>query len=306
MKKYKINQSPFYKCKQKRKLADILGIEVTELKKMAENIEYYKFINKKGRTVYSPNYSLKRIQSRTNKLLGKIEIPNWLQGGIKKRSNITNSKLHKNSHYFLVMDIKIFFENCQREYMYSLFKNKFLMEPDCAEIMTNICTYDGKLVTGSPASVLVSFFAYEDMFNEISSLLNPNQILSVYVDDITISSAYPMVNPENLKRQINNVLKKYRHSLNLKKSHYLGKAKFKKITGVVVTPQNRLTLPNKHMKLIIDGMRKIEKENDAKEISKLSGRLAYIDRIDENKFLHIKRKNEKIKQISQANPKKKR
>ncbi len=279
----------------KKKLAKILGVQVDELKKIEKNRRYREFTNKKGRLVYEPSPYLKKLQSKVNDLLSRLEKPIWLQGGIKKRSNLTNSKRHIHSHYFLVLDIKKFYEHCHREYIYLYFKNKMLMSSDCSKIMTDICTFKGKLVTGSPSSVLISFFSYQDMFMEVCSLLNEDQILSVYIDDITISSVFPIEDPNILKDKIDRILKKYGHSLNLEKSRYLGKTSFKKITGVVVTPDNELRVSNKHRKKIIDGIRNIDKTEDHKEISKLSGRLAYVGRIETNIFLNIKAKYKKRK-----------
>ncbi|MEB7954636.1 RNA-dependent RNA polymerase family protein [Enterococcus faecalis] len=79
-------------------------------------------------------------------------------------------------------------------------------------------------------------------------MLNEDQILSVYIDDITISSVSPIGAPNILKDKIDRILKKYGHSLNLEKSRYLGKTRFKKITGVVVTPDNELRVSNEHRK----------------------------------------------------------
>ncbi|MDF2534496.1 MAG: reverse transcriptase [Bacillales bacterium] len=295
MKEYSIDQSPFFKCQQKKKLAKILGVKVSELKKIEKNRKYREFTNRKGRIVYEPSPYLKKLQSKVNELLSRLEKPLWLQGGIKKRSNLTNSNRHIHSHYFLVLDIKKFYEHCHREYIYLYFKNKMLMSSDCSKIMTDICTFNGKLVTGSPSSVLISFFSYQDMFVEVCSLLSEDQILSVYIDDITISSVAPIEDPNNLKNKIDKILKKYGHSLNLEKSHYLGKSKFKNITGVVVTPDNELRVSNEHRKKIIDGVRKIDKTEDYKEISKLSGRLAYVGRIEPHIFANIKAKQEKRK-----------
>ena len=55
MKEYSINQSPFYKCHNKKKLAKILGVSISELRNIGKKIYYREFINKKGRVVYEPN-----------------------------------------------------------------------------------------------------------------------------------------------------------------------------------------------------------------------------------------------------------
>lgn len=58
------------------------------------------------------------------------------------------------------------------------------MSKDVAKIMTDLTTYKNKLVTGSPTSG----YLYEDMFTEINEFVTKeNMIMTLYVDDITIS-----------------------------------------------------------------------------------------------------------------------
>lgn len=62
-----------------------------------------------------------------------------------------------------------------------------------------------------------------------------------------------------------------------------------------MTPDNELRVSNEHRKKIIDGIRNIDKTEDHKEISKLSGRLAYVGRIETDIFPNIKVKHKKRK-----------
>lgn len=84
MKKYSYHQSPFYKCTTKRKLSNILRTDIKDINKIIKNVEdltaYHSFKNR-GRDITSPNNNLKKIQKRIDKLLTRIEIPDWVHGG---------------------------------------------------------------------------------------------------------------------------------------------------------------------------------------------------------------------------------
>lgn len=65
------------------------------------------------------------------------------------------------------------------------------MAGDLAGLCTDIVTYEGGIPTGCPTSQLLAFYAYENMFNEISEVAYKyGCIYSVYVDDIGLCREY--------------------------------------------------------------------------------------------------------------------
>ena len=90
-----------------------------------------------------------------------------------------------NGKYVLTIDIKKFYDNCTREPVYQFFVQKLKTSPDVAEILTNIITYSG-------GSQIMAFYAYSDMFSEISDLAKQCGCkFTLYVDDMTFSSTEP-------------------------------------------------------------------------------------------------------------------
>ena len=112
----------------------------------------------------------KQVQRRILRLIQFVERPEWVIAGTKEKSYIDNGKFHLKSNYALMVDIKKFYDNCQREYVYRFFRNRLLNSPDVAEILTNIVTYEGGIPTGCPTSQLLAYYAYEDMFTKIKHL----------------------------------------------------------------------------------------------------------------------------------------
>ena len=151
--------------------------------------------------------------------------------------------------------------------------------PDIAKILTDITTFENKIPTGAPTSQLIAYHAYEDMFDEINDLaIQYNCKFSLYVDDMTFSSNTPFYSKKFIF-EIEKILHKYNHRLNSKKIRYYSKNKPKKITGIILTKDNKLAVLNNLQKKVIDNfiVLKSKFENDTisksdiKLINKLKG-----------------------------------
>ena len=301
-KKYPLNQCTLYKCNSKRKLENALTIEPGQLKLINSVIKYSHFeIDKKDSTekrqITAPKYTLKQIQRRILRLIQFIERPEWVIAGTKEKSYIDNGEFHLKSNYALMVDIKKFYDNCKREYVYRFFRDKMLNSPDVAEILTNIITYDGGIPTGCPTSQLLAYYAYEDMFTEIKQIADDHGCLfSLYVDDMTFSSENPF-NADSLKRAVDIVLRRYGHRPKYIKIKYYSKNEPKPITGTIVTKNNTLVTPNKLQEKVYKGFQDIKNldindnsEETIKKIAALQGRIQASRNIEENKkFPEIER-----------------
>lgn len=306
-KKYPLNQCALYKCNSKRKLEKTLTIEQGQLKLIDSVIKYSHFeIDKKDSTekrqITAPKRTLKQVQRRILRLIQFVERPEWVIAGTKEKSYIDNGKFHLKSNYALMVDIKKFYDNCQREYVYRFFRNRLLNSPDVAEILTNIVTYEGGIPTGCPTSQLLAYYAYEDMFTKIKQIADDHGCLfSLYVDDMTFSSENPF-NTESLKRDVDIVLRRYGHKPKYKKIKYYSKNDPKPITGTIVTKNNTLVTPNKLQEKVYKGFQDIKNlapndnsEETIKKMIALQGRIQASRNIEENKkFPEIERITKQI------------
>lgn len=306
-KNYPLNQCALYKCNSKRKLENRLTIELGQLKLIDSIIKYSHFeIDKKDSTekrqITAPKYILKRVQRRILNLIQYIERPEWVIAGTKDKCYIDNGKFHLNSNYALTIDIKKFYENCQREYVYRFFRDKMLTSPDVAKILTDIVTYEGGIPTGCPTSQLIAYYAYEDMFANIKNIAdNHGCLFSLYVDDMTFSSE-KLFNKDELTRQIDIELRRYKHKPKYKKVKYYSKNDPKPITGTIVTKDNTLVVPNKLQEKVYKGFQGIKNlddndnsEESIREIYALQGRIQASKNIEgDNKFPEIERITKQI------------
>lgn len=299
--KYDITQCALYKIKSSNQLKRALRIKEEEYGNILSIVHYHRFqIDKKDgvekRTITAPDKRIKEIQTRVLRLLQNVERPLWLISGEKGKCYIDNGKWHRNSNYFLTIDIKKFYDNCSREYVYLFFKNRLKMAGDLAGICTDIVTYDGGIPTGSPTSQIIAYYSYESMFDEIYRVAcQYGCVYTVYVDDMTFSSQEPFA----LKPMINEVdciLRKYGHKPKYKKVKYYSRGKSVPITGTIVTAQHELKVPNRLQKRVYDDFQELKNldgnnlsEIDAQKINSLKGRIQASRNIEEGKFPEIKR-----------------
>jgi hypothetical protein len=232
-----------------------------------------------------PEYELKKIQKRTNNLMKRIDIPNWVKSS-KGESFITNGKTHVNSYYILTMDIANFYDSIPKERVYELFDKTFKMEWDIAAIITSLVMNEGHLPTGGPANQIITFWAYRTMFLEIESIAKKYDCqFTLYVDDMTFSSKFPITN--KFKFEIISLLEKHALTIKKEKIHYYTPKQFKIVTGVGISNRGQLTLPNSKRKKILEQFELCRKTECIKEIEKLKGLLTSAREIENNIFPSI-------------------
>ena len=305
-KRYPLNQCALYKCVQKKKLCQFLGTTSFELKAILNTIEYKQFfIPKKNsqelRTITTPIFALKQIQKRIFVLLKKVERPDWLMSGEKGKNYVTNAEYHVANSYCLIIDINKFYDKCQREYVYSFFKNKLRCAPDIAKILTDLSTYQGGIPTGTSVSQILAYYAYEEMFKEIKTIADQYGVkFSLYVDDMTFSSdKYFSIN--KLIYEIRGCLNKYGHTLKQKKTRFYAKNTAKCVTGVIITVNKTLAVPNGKRKEIMEGLEKLNDGTmDLKDAKILVGRVSAARQIEPKSFPSAKRNaTKKLKELQE-------
>lgn len=143
----------------------------------------------KIRKIQSPTADAKRLQERLNKLLKQIRVPDYLQSGVPGRSHLSNSREHLIAKGATVtVDITNFYPSISRRRVFRLFRTVFECPGDVADVITDLVCCNGHLATGSPASVLLSFFACRDMFDAIAERsIRIGAKFTLYVDDVAIT-----------------------------------------------------------------------------------------------------------------------
>jgi len=221
---YAEKDSPFFRLRTKRKLADLLFSNVGKLISLSRGGNHYHSFpkaKKNGgyRMIDAPRGDLKAIQTRIAELLQRIAPPAFLFAPVRGRSYVDNGARHMGARVFRLLDIEDFFPSCTAERVIWLFKTRLECSPDVAAILRGLVTRSGCLPQGSPCSPILAYLSYVDMWGEIDRLVcGQSCTLSVYADDITISGKFIS---ENLIWSIKRILHKYGHRYNRKKERSL-------------------------------------------------------------------------------------
>ena len=256
-----------YKVKRKRDLFVLLHIDENKL--IEELYKYRVCIKDKKRLLEKPSEELKKIQRNILNKLYQLNFPEYVFSGIRGRSAFGNAIYHINCKYMLKLDMSKFFPNTHRNSIYEFFKNKLKMSSDVALICTDIVTvnYDREnviiedgvyeflrlkrikntnhLPSGTPTSQILSYLANIDMFDAIIEYTTGHKLqCTIYVDDITVSSMTRHISKKE-ESEIKNIIRKHKQNLSKGKTIRYGANEYKKVTGFVIAPNNKLVIPNK-------------------------------------------------------------
>ena len=266
----------------------------------------------KNRLIEAPDVQLKLIQRRIKNCLGMITVPDNVFSGIKKRSYIDNVNLHaKNSSRNLFkIDFSAFFPSISRDRVYSFFRKDLECSPDIAAILTNFTTIDldyskrstteidaflrskgliehRNLLSGSPASQILSYLVNHEMFDEMQKIADHNHLtMSIYVDDVFFSSEHRI--SKATRESILRIIKKFHFHVSKNKVGRFHKGDYKKVTGVIIDSEGRTKPCNLIRKNIIEAFYKLKEDpSDEKTRLRLRGLLIAIRQVDSSAFPNI-------------------
>ena len=304
-----------YNLKSKKMLKYLLKIGNSRMFNqayVASSIEPYIDSSGKPRIIEPPSYELKRVQSRVKKLLYEIEVDSNVFSGIKGRSYAQNARMHKGNNYAYKIDLKAFFPSISRGKVYDFFKEEMKTAPDIAEFLTNVTTIDidlsasknmdevdkfleakkvktrNHLISGSPASSILSYLVNQKMFDEMQNLTTKNHIImTIYIDDIVFSSPNKISN--NFKYAIHAIIKKYGYRLSKVKIKGYSKNYPKLITGAIIDKNGGLKVKNSlRQKIITTFKESLENPDDMTIKSRLRGLVTASRQIESNAYPAIR------------------
>ncbi|MBD1903866.1 reverse transcriptase family protein [Trichocoleus sp. DQ-A3] len=274
---YELNQSPFYCLKSKKNLASLLQISQSKLNNLTRSEELYieenRFDKKRGkiRHIEEPKPDLKRVQKRIKNLLTRIQLPNYVHAPAQGHSHIGNAKAHVGAVVVRSLDIEKYFPSTPAKSIFWFFYKQMKCSSDVAGILTKLSTFKGYLPTGSPLSPILSYFSHIDMWETIGEIVrNASCTLTLYMDDVTISGN--SVSGELIWE----VKKQFHHCglrSNKKKEKYYFRKNSYEITGIIVTKEGELKVPNRQHLKTHQIRQELHCETEPKKCKKLRQRL---------------------------------
>ncbi|MFC3076464.1 reverse transcriptase family protein [Phenylobacterium terrae] len=249
---YPLNQSPLYKLSNHKRLASLLKLELSTLRRLARSdgsaYRVWTEVNEKGkaRLIENPYPRLKRAQARVAALLRLITPPDFLTCPVKGRSYVSNARYHRGAREIVTLDVSAYFPSTTWNRVFWFFNKQLLMSSDAAWTLASLATLNGHLPTGSPLSPLLAYYAHQDMWLRIQMLARDAGCkLTVYMDDITVSGdVVPGALVWAIKQEVRRVgLKLSDH----KERRFSGGVGV--VTGVVVTDSGTRLTKGAHLKL---------------------------------------------------------
>lgn len=192
-KRYPLDQCALYRCGSKRRLFKLLRTSSGKYAELRAATDLYRPIWKKKksgepRLVYAPRFDLKRVQKRVSELLMRLEPPDFLMSPVRGRSNIDNAASHRRAASHRLIDIADFYPSCSASKAAWFFRRVLECPPDVVAILVWLTTQDSALPQGSPASPILAYLSYRDMWDEVAAIAERGgNCLTVYVDDVTLS-----------------------------------------------------------------------------------------------------------------------
>lgn len=240
-----IERCHLYGFRSPHALAIRLGVSLAKLEKLANSGRYAVFTLESGRVVQEPERALQVLHRKIHRYLVRVETPPYLHSTVKGRSYITNARAHVGNAKMAKVDVKSFFPSVPQWRVMHFFRERLNCAPDVAGLLANLLCYDGRLATGSAASPIISYYSFQEMFDEMAAHAHArNQTLTVYVDDVTLSGAN--VDWTDLLA-LHKIIKK--HGLSGHKSKIAIDGRLKIVTGVAVTAHG-VVLPSSRWKKI--------------------------------------------------------
>ena len=251
-KSYDISQSPLYKLCNQRKLAAILNSSLPLLRSLRQDNGNYNVFSEKGssRVIQNPTEKLDKVHSRIASLICRIHQPNFIHSGRKGCSHVSNAEQHLDGAKLLTTDIRSFFQSTKKEMVFKFFTRRLLCSPDVSALLSDICTYDDHIPTGSRISMPLAYWSNFRMFDELQRLSNKHDVvMTLYVDDLTFSG-------KNVTKLFlstaKKIIERHKHQMHPTKTNLYMQNDVKVVTGVVIKDGRKFIKNEQHKKIYQD------------------------------------------------------
>lgn len=237
------------------------------------------------RLIEHPSRELKAIQRWINKYLFRRFPIHENATAYKKGACIRkNAEAHARTLFTLRLDFANFFPSFSVADIRRFLETRNvdldlgLSEADM-QFVSAIATRNGSLTIGSPSSPVVTNVMMYDFDNTISDLTMRNELVYTrYADDLFVSAKRPNAFA-GIEAEINAVATNYQHvtlSINVQKTAYLSKRYRRTVTGLVITPDQKVSIGRDRKREIKSLIYHYSKGDlEGAEVSRLQGLVAF-------------------------------
>lgn len=182
---------------------------------------------------------LKDIHNKIlDRILKKIDLPDYIMGGREGVSNLDNARAHLGKKFRFQTDIKSFFPNIDKERVRLMFLGHGFSK-QVADLLAELCTLRDQLPQGIPPSTYIANLVFLPIDKKIIEIIADLDITYTrWVDDLTFSSTYDF---QDLHQAIIKAVCNRGFSISRGKTTY--RTKKSEITGATV--RNNVLSPTK-------------------------------------------------------------
>ncbi|WP_426506911.1 retron St85 family RNA-directed DNA polymerase [Serratia proteamaculans] len=267
-------------------------------------------IEKKGttskRVICQPSRKLKAIQGWIlRRILDNLRSSEFSKGFERGQSILDNAVPHIGANFLLNIDLKDFFPSINASKVYGVFSS-LGYNKEISSILTNLCTYKGKLPQGAPTSPKLANLTCARLDARIQGYAGSRGIIYTrYADDLTFS-AQTLKKIIKTRYFIQTIIPTENLSVNKYKTLLCGPKRQKKVTGLVIS-HDKTGIGREKLREIRSKIHKIYTgENTNRE--HVHGLLSYVYSVDKRSYrkfiVYIEKLNKKYSTIEFSNIKK--
>lgn len=263
--------------------------ELQEIAAKAGSLYSFKLEPKKNsgyREISKPSPRLKTIQQAIHRLLQEIKVSDCAQCGVKRRSNLTNAKIHSGKRWLFSLDFKSFYPSISNHRLYHLLHHELNCTPKVASLLTRLCTVRGQLPQGGSMSTDIANLVCRALDNRLKGLATAYGLdYSRFNDDLYFSGD---IIPEKFVRKLKDIIAQTGLSMNPEKECLRGQHQAQIVTGLTVN-RKRPKVPRetrrkwraeKHV-FSKHGSKTLPEELRRKKQQQIQGRTAYLNYINQ-------------------------
>ncbi len=217
----------------------LLGIDPFAFGELFYSVDAYGYhkmeIPKKSggtRNLSVPSVDLKYIQRWIlDNILSKMHISEYANGFVEGKSIVTNAAGHIGAECVINLDIKDFFPSISYEQVFYIFKY-YGYTKQLSYVLAKLCTHDGFLPQGSPASPYITNILCLKMDKRLGGLAKKyGAVYTRYADDITFSGAKGIVHLFPVAQKI---IQEEGFIINDQKTRTAFKHQRQEVTGLII------------------------------------------------------------------------
>jgi retron-type reverse transcriptase len=281
-----------------------LGIPEAKIMKWVQAAPYsykeYTVPKKNGgrRKIAQPSKNLKHLQRWVNSaIIRRLAVHPTATAYVKGKNIADNARAHLGSQFIVKIDFKDFFPSIRSSDVnafLSSYKEALNLKFDDIFLITRILTYKGGLTIGAPSSPLLANAIMYDFDAEAAAIADKfSATYTRYADDITLSS-----NDGHTLRvvhqAITNLIQKHgspKLTINEDKTIWLSKKSRRSVTGLILTPDGKLSLGRSKKRELKTLIFEYQRDNLPEDkVEYLKGWLAYSNAVEPSFLAALRKK----------------